>query len=332
MHLPMNRRIALAYASESYFRIPAERRRQKICKRSKSHDILSTYPRTLKFTEHNRCSSALLSLPPELRIQIYDYCYAPHAIFDIWEDLHRDDHDLVYSARLYGGHTAECDRHENTCACFLQLGNMLALSLTCRNLYTDTIHYLYAHHTFRFNDNRLNLSLPTTIPTKHLRTISSLCLTFDTHLLIDAMGITSSELSETSLLGSPLKYRKAYEKYWYFLATTLSNLQTLRITINHHPSNNPAFEKRVWDFLLRPFHQPKEDSTKSLWSDRLTLFEVMLRSVGPYDHEPWHIVRDHRCDGASIFLREWCDCAFDCRQCIECRNGEEYALRRATEA
>ena len=306
----------------------ADSRRGKMCRRAEIHDIALLPSSKPEVTERNQRLSPLLRLPLELRAQIYNYAHAPHAIITVSEDLRRNRYRLVAHVRLSGQHTPECNRRKSTRSCSSP-NTVLALPITCYQMYTETIHYLYDNNTFRFTNNRLILSLPSTIPTNHLRIITSLCLTFDLDPLTTALRLPRIMEGDAGDSRAAKMHRKEYVDFWQFLATTLRNLQTLLVFFRRKNIGDSDLEPRICEWLLTPLFQFEEGESKSSWGPKLTLFDVRLDIWFPTSST---LIREYQTMGAPFFLGQWCDCALDCRRCIECNHSDDYCLRSTTGA
>jgi hypothetical protein len=298
-----------------------------MCTRAETHDIALLSSRKQEVTECNQKLYPLLRLPLELRAQMYDYIHTPPGIITVSDDLRCNGFHLIGRMRLSGQHTPECERRKSTCS-FSVPNNVLALPITCRQIYTETIHYLYDSNTFCFNDSGLVLSLPSTIPVKHLRTITSLCFTFDLAPLTTTLHLPRLLQCGTDWSLAAIRRRKEYIEFWHFLATTLSNLQILLVSF-HRKNTWVATDPRIYKWVLAPLFQFKEGASRSSWSPKLTLFDVRLNTWFP---TYFTFVNTYQTMGAPFFLGTWCDCGLDCWQCIECKNSDDYCLRSATGA
>ena len=315
-------------AHDRVVRSLVDSQRRRMCRRAETHDIAVLPPSKPKVTARNQDLSPLLRLPLELRVQIYEYTYAHPAIITISEVVRHNSYRLLGHVRLSGQHTPKCGRNQS-CECSIRY-SVLALPLTCRQTYTDTIHYLYDKATFRLTNNRLILSLPSTLPAKHLRNITALSLRFDYGTLVTALHLPQKLHGLTGLHTTTTR-RREYIAFWHFLATALSNLRTLIVSFSETGADSSDLELEIYKWLLAPLVQSNESVSGTFWSSKLTVFDVRL------PHMPWSLssqetfISGYRED-TPFFLGRYCECALDCRHCYECRCCEEYCSRRATGA
>ncbi|KAL2859412.1 hypothetical protein BJX68DRAFT_115557 [Aspergillus pseudodeflectus] len=103
---------------------------------------------------HAQPQSRLLSLPYELRAQIYEAVFSHNAIHlsticaEETERIGRVCHTWCiehWDARWNYVHIA-CSKHP------ISAGHLLGLPLTCRRVYLESIQLLYAQHTFSMDD------------------------------------------------------------------------------------------------------------------------------------------------------------------------------------
>jgi hypothetical protein len=308
---------------EEFYHRLAEHRRRKMCQRAEITDFTAASSKKLELTERNELESDLLRLPLELRMQIYEYIYTPAATIHIADQISRANTFRLQAHMVESSlHDPSCHIRESSCRCFVRRVGF-TLPLTCRQLYSETIHYMYTTNTFRFLDNRLSLSLPNTIPVKHLQCITSLNLTFDVDQLVQSIQLRSllqKKQLPTYLARSSTRHRNAYIEFWHFLSTTLTKLQSLVVTFYRMGSHDDdkVLEQRICDWFLAPLFQRAEGERQRLWSPELKLFEVRLGTFWFLhdDPEDSSFIDAYKNREAPFLLRRECECGHDFRYCI----------------
>jgi hypothetical protein len=137
---------------------------------------------------------------------------------------------------------------------------MLSLSLTCRQLYAETIAYVYRKNRFHLNEYQTIASIPELIPAKHLRNISSLSLNFSVDPLIKSLRLISSNPSmhanQPSYRFNDVNFarRSQWIQLWRMLSEIMVHLQRLSITLNRiSPKGIPRLEQQVCEWVLGHF-------------------------------------------------------------------------------
>ena len=295
-----------------------DRRRRTMCERAETHDIARLPSKMQKITEQNRLQSYLLRLPLELRRQIYDYVYPQSPTLTISDSLIHNRYRLVFQDFTPFFHRI---RFYDWCFTCFPSKNALALPLTCREIYTETIPYIYARNKFYFSDLRLVLSLPHVIPAKHLRFITELSLLFEVDKLIASFDLSeipfvkdSKFVEDTDL--AVTGRRKKYVQLWPFLSSTLVNIRNLRINFQRLEWTDAHREQQFCEWLMAPLLQSRDG--KSVWSEKLARFEVRLLRrweslVGVYA-QPFTI--DGGSQLAPFELRGDCGCKFGGWGCL----------------
>lgn len=115
------------------------RRRREMCQRAAKNDMAIEPSKIPEKTEWNRLHCSLLKLPLELRLQIYEWIYSPHATVAIRNDI--KSNRIKASMEQYDLHDPACHLKRTSCPCFVRRV-AFNLPLTCRQLYCETIHYL----------------------------------------------------------------------------------------------------------------------------------------------------------------------------------------------
>jgi hypothetical protein len=320
-------------AHDEALHLLADRRRRTMCKRAEAYDIASTPSKMQKITEQNGLESHLLRLPVELRLQIYDYIYSPSAIFTIREKLVHGRYALV-SVDMTRAVSRRCLCDLCKACVQFPFKDALALPLTCRQIYTETIPYVHGRSKFCFGDTRLNLSLPHVIPAKHLQCITSLRLLFYVDRLIDLFDVSQTPFSkEPKFVNDPnlavTWRRKKYVRLWPYLAMTLVNIRGLTVIFRRFeiPDNDIAREQRFCDWLLTPLLQSRDG--ESLWSHRLARFEVRLgyRWNSLVDSYAKPLTINGGSQVAPFELKRDCDCMLD-RWACQCPEIEHEFMMR----
>ena len=305
----------------------ADSRRRKTCRLAESRDIALLPSKKSEVTERNQSLCGLLKLSPELRVQIYGYIYTSSTIITISDNLTRNGYRLSACLRLSDDENPEWERRMNTCSRAVR-NTVLTLPITCRQIYTETIHYLYGNATFCFNDRRLIFSLPLTIPIKHLRALTSLCLTFDIEPLTTEFCLPHLLEGVTDRSRAGVRRRTEYVEIWHFLAIALRSLQTLIISFHREDTPAPGLEPQVCKWLLAPLSQLKDGTTNSYWSPNLKRFDVRLDNWWPTQDT---FIREYQKESAPFFLGPWCGCRlYDRQRCDQCNYSEDYCLRSTT--
>jgi hypothetical protein len=140
---------------------------------------------------------------------------------------------------------------------------MLSLSLTCRQLYAETIAYVYSKNKFHLNEYQTIASIPELIPAKHLRNISSLSLNFSVDPLIKSLRLISRNPSVKAdqpsyrfnpvLLTDRAERRDPWILLWRVLADTMVHLQRLSVTLNRTSLKGiPRLEQQTCGWVLEP--------------------------------------------------------------------------------
>ena len=217
----------------------ARQQRHKVNQHADKHDVAISNSRP-KATKHNVSHSHLLRLPAELRQQVYDL-YLESGTINIqelsWEGA---EYKLVGSKTLTRYYP-----DKNICM-RTGLGPVIPegcrLPLTCQQIYTATIEYLYTRNTFRFNSHDEALLLPRLMvfPRKYLDILRSLELHFCMDSLAQLLKFTNlshGPKHNRSVHSLPLevihstKQWKRWVAFWKFLAT-LSNLRSLHVELS----------------------------------------------------------------------------------------------------
>ena len=236
---------------KSVSRRKAVHRRRGSCRRLVSDRITASASPRPRVTERNLDHSPFLSLPLEIRRQIYELYYESDVVKI--QDLNYDGtYFLTASVPLSKrappgrGQTSYLWKH------------LLALPLTCRTIYPEAMEHLYAKTSFHFTDPRLAMRIPETIAMKHLQSISAIGFSFFLHLFVDYFK-RSGVRAVKSKLGN-LEQRRARsrkETTWPMLWSAISSLSSLKhisLQIYHYPSI-PTLQMQPWmsQYILNPF-------------------------------------------------------------------------------
>lgn len=269
------------YAYRQAERAAISHRRKRVCKRAEDRDVALRPSKKPELTEENSGHS-LLRLPAELRLQIYDLVYSPSKTIIIKEAGRKGHVQGVTWSTTY------CPCVRSGCCSYSECtvpisDDILALSLTCRLLYSETIGYIYSRNTFHFNQYAMVASIPDIIPAKHLRNIRSLSLNFAVDNLIRSLGLIISNPSARP--NSPsykfsfsvrrgLDERKdQWMQLWRLLSLTLLSLQKLSVTFNRiSPKGIPELEKQTCEWVIAPLFVFNTEGI----GRRMQLFEVCL--------------------------------------------------------
>ena len=307
---------------EEFYHRLTEHRRRKVCTRAEPNDVAILPSKKPEVTERNQVESGLLRLPVELRMQIYECIYTPAATIDI-SDIPSGMTMFRLQAHILEAslHDPSCHIKESSCLCFVSRVGF-NLPLTCRQLHSETIHYLYSTNAFRFASNRLIFSLPSTIPVKHLQCITSLDLTFEVDRIFESSHLLRL-LQKKHLHHMAWSERRGcneYIEFWHFLRTTITQLRSLVVTFHRMGSrdNDKALEQRICEWFLAPLSQRGEGGVKSQWSPELKHFEVRLGTFWFLhdDPEDTSFIDAYKGGDAPFVLRRECDCEHDFRYCI----------------
>ena len=232
-------------------------RRQRMCKRAEERDIALRPSKKRQETEINGDRS-LLRLPIELRLQIYDLVYSPSAAIIIRDSGHKGHVKGMTFSKTY------CPCVSSGCCSYSECvgpvsDGILSLSLTCRQLYAETIAYVYNKNKFHLNEYETIASIPELIPSKHLQSISSLSLNFAVEPLIKSLHLVcrnpSVQANQPSYKFNDARIarRTQWIQLWKLLATTMVQLQRLSVTLNRiAPKGIPRLEQQVCEWVLEP--------------------------------------------------------------------------------
>jgi hypothetical protein len=236
-------------------------RRKRVCKRAEDCDIARRPSMKPELTEEN-AENVLLRLPAELRLQVYDLIYASSKHIIIKEAGRKGHIQGVTWSKTY------CPCVRTGCCiyseCTVPISNdIMALSLTCRTLYAETIGYVYSKNRFHFNQYQMITSIPSIIPAKHLRNIRSLSLNFAVDHLIKSLHLIvtnpSAKPSSPSYKFSLPTVLSLYERkdpwmeLWRLFAITMIDLQRLSVIFNRiSPKGIPALERQTCEWVIEP--------------------------------------------------------------------------------
>ena len=251
-------------------------RRRRTNKRAATHDVATRSPMP-NVTERNHLESGLLKLPVELRQQIYDL-HLKQATILIQELSDRKGHYRLSSAMrrpfavLVNGRRPH--PHSRVVRNPSQLMHLL---LVCRQIYCETIEYIYRRNTFRFVHHEPAFLLPTLsiFPQKHLDTLRSLEFQFCIDILVKDLGLEKCQpgpyyertpTSWTASLGGRSRQQQRWAALWTFLAT-LPNLQRLHVAFTRLPGPDNLTDDWVFWSILAPLLQFNK-------RERLAMFEV----------------------------------------------------------
>ena len=230
----------------------AVHRRHTSCRQPISDRVAAASPRP-QVTQRNLDQSPFLSLPLEIRQQIYELYYESDVV---------KIQDLSYDGTYFLTATVPLSLRwppgRGKTSYLWQ--KLLGLPLTCRTIYPEAMRYLYAKTSFRFTDPRLAMRVPDTIAMNHLQSISSIEFSFFLHLLVDYFARSEIRAVKSKLpsLGQKRAHSRK-EATWPMLWSTissLSNLKRISLQIYHDPSI-PELEMHPWksQFILEPFLQ-----------------------------------------------------------------------------
>jgi hypothetical protein len=245
-----------------------------------------------KVTERNQLESYFLKLPLELRQQIYDLHFQQATI--LISELSEDGYKLSAALKMPRQMPALASRN-----CFYppipfvrKPIPLLRLPLVCRQIYGETIEYVYKTNTFRLGYHKLASLLPTLaiFPQKHMEMLTSLHFEFCINELVKDIGLgprqpnPNYEQTVTSWTASSpgkSRQRRKWVTLWTFL-TTLPNLERLHVLFIQFPTIYSFSEGRAFWSILAPLLQFNK-------KERLAVFEVewQLSKIYAYDRENW---------------------------------------------
>ena len=227
-------------------------RRRRTNERADTHDVALRNPKP-KITQRNCNECSFLKLPLELRQQVYDQCFRPTA-FTIHE-LASNRYKLITT------------KAKNLPFPPLQLivpkKELLELPLTCRQLYCETIEYLYTKTAFRFTNHDLAMQLPrlSVFPRKHLDNVRALELKLCVDILVEELnfGAPPDPLPDRSVDLQVLKAARSTKLWrrwtalWVFLAG-LPRLERLQVEFARLSRLGQLFQIKDWmcEWLLEP--------------------------------------------------------------------------------
>jgi hypothetical protein len=217
------------------------RRRQEFCKGALSGNVSeSDYPRP-QITQRNLDESPFLSLPLELRQQIYEYYYLSDVVKI--QDL---TYDGTYMLTSYKPCSERWPPGRGPTSGVWN--NLLGLPLACRIIYPEAIVHLYAKCGFRFTDPGLAIRIPETIPIKCLRSVRSLDFAFFLHLLVSEF-----KLSEVRALGmkfnslKPSPSSNCKSNKWLSLWSTVAALPGLKqVSLKLYHQQNDVMQQHYF--------------------------------------------------------------------------------------
>ena len=198
------------------------RRRQEFSKGALSGNVSDKgYPRP-QVTQRNLDESSFLSLPLELRQQIYEYYYHSDEV-----RIQELSYDGTYMLTSYKPVSERWPPGRGPTNCVWN--NLLGLPLTCRIIYPEAITYMYAKCNFRFTDPALALRIPEMIPRKCLRSIRSLDFAFFLQLLVRQFNMPDirAQSAKSGVRGLSLLLRRKNNP-WLSLWSTLAYLPGLK--------------------------------------------------------------------------------------------------------
>lgn len=250
-------------------------RRRKTNKKATTYDVAIENPMP-KVTERNQVQASILKLPLELRQQIYDLFFQQtmflmHELYDdgykLYATIQKIPHHIQGARLAFYPPTYHPGRPNG----------LLQLPLACRQIYCETIEYIYKKNTFVFGGYSEALLLPTLsiYPQKHMDTLRSLEFRFCIDILIKQLGLGTSQpdpsyersvTSWTSSLAGKSRQRRRWIEFWTFL-TTLPNLQKLHVTFTRLPGPDSIADDCVFWWIVAPLLQFNE-------REHLAAFEV----------------------------------------------------------
>ena len=248
-------------------------RRRKTNQKAATHDVATENPMP-KVAERNQVQSHMLKLPLELRQQIYDL-YFKETTF-LMHELYEGGYKLSATSQKLPHHIQGC-RLAFYPPTYRRPNGLLQLPLVCRQIYCETIEYLYKKNTFVFGGYSEALLLPTlsTFPQKHMDTLRSLEFRFCIDILIKQLGLGNGQPSPsyerpttswTTNLAGKSKQRRKWTAFWAFLAT-LPNLQRLHVTFTRLPGPDSLTDDCVFWSIVAPLQQFNQ-------RERSVVFEV----------------------------------------------------------
>ena len=231
-------------------------RRRRTNKRAATHDVATCNPMP-EVTEQNQVQASILKLPLELRQQIYDLYFQQRTFFV--QEVYDCGYKLYARAKL-PYHIPYAGSEYPNAYLVRTLKGLLYLPLVCRQIYYESIGYLYQKSTFSFEDYNEASLLPSLaiFPQKPLDTLRSLEFRFCIDVLVKRLGLGKdppgpyherSDTPWTASLPGPSRERLRWAAFWAFLAA-LPNLQRLHVTFTRLPGpGSPADECVFWRMI-----------------------------------------------------------------------------------
>lgn len=174
-------------------------------------------------TQRNLDHSPFLSLPLELRQQVYDIYYSFLDSVTI-QDLTFDGTFILTSYRTCTEQWPPGRADGRTI-----FKDLLGLPLVCRIIFTEAIPFLYKRVSIRFTDPEFAVSIPKTISLKMLDAVRSLEFSFSLHISLEKMTTSKRDILMAS------RYRIFKIEDWKLLWPALAALRGLRnLTLKIH--------------------------------------------------------------------------------------------------
>ena len=250
-------------------------RRRKTNQKAATHNVATQNPMP-KVAERNQVQSHILKLPLELRQQIYDL-YFKQTTF-LMHELYEGGYKLSATSQKLPHHIQGCRLAFYPPTSYRGRPNgLLQLPLACRQIYCETIEYIYKKNTFILGGHSEALLLPTLsiFPRKHMDALRSLEFRFCIDFLIKQLGLGNGQANSysehptaswTTNLAGKSRQRRRWTAFWAFLAT-LPNLQKLHVTFTRLPGPDSLTDDCVFWSIAAPLQQFNQ-------RERSVVFEV----------------------------------------------------------